>query len=146
MSPGEELKGMLERIAERALDNMETFGFHLPVCFGLSPSNENFIIIAEPSGDPIDIPACKQSVLHQTQRMISDGKLRAVAFATVVDFTFAKDDGGTFQAEAIKILLDHVDEPGYAAYLTFEISDGKAVPGQVMYQELPERFFSPSDE
>jgi hypothetical protein len=142
MTPRDELKGMLEHIAERALDNVDEYGFHLPVCFGHSPMGEPVYIVAEPSEDAeVDLQACKQSVLHQTRLWISQGKLRAIAFATVINITIANDDGGTSQTDAVKILLDHIEKPGYAAFVTFQKTDGKAMPGRIIYQELPERFF-----
>src|SRR5262249_21804162 len=86
---------------------------------------------------------CKRSVLHQTQLWISQGKLRAVAFATVVEVTVANEAGGTSKTDAVKVLLDHANQPGYAAYVTFQVSNGKSVPDQIIYQELPERFWGP---
>jgi len=143
MSPRDELKGMLEKVAERALDNIDEYGFHLPVCFGHSPAGEPIYIIAEPKeGAAVDLAKCKESVLHQTRQWISQGKLRAIAFATVVDITVGNKAGGTSQTAAVKIMLDHEAEPGYVAFLTFEESEGKAVPGEIIYQELPERFFA----
>lgn len=147
MSPRDELKSMLEKIAERALDNIDQFGFHLPVCLGHSPTGEATYIIAEPKeGEQIDLKACKESVLYQTKQWIADGKLRAIAFATVINITLGNDDGATSQTAAVKIVLDHVEQAGYVAFLTFEQPDGKAAPGKIIYQELPERFFVPPSE
>ena len=140
MSPIDELKTMLEHITGRALDNMESYGFHLPVTFAHSPDGEPIYLIAEPS-EGVDLQACKSSVLDLTHQWISQHKVRAVAFATVVNITVANDDGGTSQTDAVKVLLDHVKQPGYAAFVTFQLSEGKATPGEIIYQELPQRFF-----
>ncbi len=142
MSPREELKGMLEYIAGRALDNIEEFGVHLPVCFAHSPAGEHLVIVAESSGGgEVDLQACKESVLGTTRAWIAEGKIRAVAIAMVVEITMPSDDGEASRTSAVKIVLDHAGERGYVAFLTFRVAEGKAIAGEIFYRELPERFF-----
>lgn len=40
----------------------------------------------------------------------------------------------------VKILLDHAEQVGYLADLSFTQVEGKAIPGDILYQDLPERF------
>jgi hypothetical protein len=143
LSPDDELKQMLEKLAGHALDNIEKFGFHLPVCLGHSPTGESVWFVSEKSsGGQVDFQACRESVLQTTRLWISEGKIAAVAFATVVHVKVADPDGTHFESEAVKILVDHVDKKGYAAYLPYRLVDGKAIPEKIYYHELPERFFA----
>ncbi|MCI0462385.1 MAG: hypothetical protein L0Z62_35990 [Gemmataceae bacterium] len=40
-----------------------------------------------------------------------------------------------------KMWLDHEAGGGYTACLTYRVEEGKAVPEEILYQELAERFF-----
>ncbi|MCI0455508.1 MAG: hypothetical protein L0Z62_00845 [Gemmataceae bacterium] len=151
MTPREEMKQLLERVAEMALDNVDKYGFHIPLCLAHSPAGEDVIFVADDldaleSPDPpdedksLDPEACVRSISYQVRRFIAEGKLRAVALAMHVTCTLRSDEGRR-QAPAVKMWLDHEAGGGYTAYLTYRVEEGKAVPEEILYQDLGERFF-----
>jgi hypothetical protein len=144
MTPQDELRSLLERVTEMVLDNVDKHGWAIPVCVAHSPTGERFIFVAdsdEADPTPYDPQACLRSITHQVRQFIEDGKLRAIALARNVNITVSSDDGPQDTA-AVKVLLDHQGGGGSTAYLLYRQEDGKAVPYELFYQELAERFFA----
>ena len=146
MTPKEELKELLEKLTEKCLDNVDQYGWHIPMCWANSPTGQRFVFVAdsneeEPDDKPYDHAAAAKSITYQVRKYIAEGKLRSVALARNVCCTLDTPEGRV-QAKAVKIALDHEKGGGYLAYLTYEMEEGKAVPKNIYYEELPERFFS----
>jgi hypothetical protein len=148
MTPKEELKELLEKLAEKCLDNIDQYGWHIPMCWARGPTGDRYIFVAdskEPEDEtedrPYDHAAAVKSICHQVRKHIAEGKLRSVALAKNVQCTLETPEGRV-QADAVKIALDHERGGGYVAYLTYEKEEGKARPKNIYYEELTERFFS----
>ncbi|HMF18148.1 MAG TPA: hypothetical protein VKE98_13130 [Gemmataceae bacterium] len=145
MTPKDELKQLLERVAEMCLDNVDKYGWHIPVCLAHSHSGERIYVVADDpektDQDAYDYPGSVRSISHQVRKYIDEGKFRAIALAVNTTSTLV-EEGKRFQAKTVKIMLDHEAGGGYTAYLTYDMEEGKSVPGQIIYQELAERFFS----
>jgi hypothetical protein len=143
MSPDEELLQMLEMVTERILDNVDKYGFSIPICLAHAAAGERIYIVAEDS-DPeaeYDVEKHIESILCQVQRMIAQGQLQSIAFAELVTGTVSGDNGPE-ESLAVKVLLDHQDGGGQTAYILYHTEEGKAVPDEVIYQPLEEPFFS----
>jgi hypothetical protein len=144
MTPPQELKALTEALAELALDNVDKYGFQVPICLANDHADQRVIFAADaqdaPDDAPYDFVACKGSVLDQARKWVSEGKLRALAFGWDVTCRVEKD-GGPVRTQAVEMLLDHEQGGGYKAYLTFHTQDGKAVPDELLYEALDEPFF-----
>lgn len=141
MTPRDQLKRLLEVLAEKALDNLEQYGFHVPVALVIQANGKDNFVIPDPDGDLSDGKQVESLILAQVRRMAAGGAIRAVCFAKTVHITIAHDAGGTTDTDAIKLILDHADEEGYTAYLSYTLADGRATPGTIHYEPLAERLF-----
>src|SRR5215467_9669127 len=95
MKPEDEMRHLLESVIESMLDNVDKYGFAIPVCLGHNPVGERVYVVAD-SSDPdavYDPAKCTESILHQVKRMVDEGQLRAIAFARNVKVTMASDKG-----------------------------------------------------
>jgi hypothetical protein len=148
VSAPDELRRLLEKASERILDNVDKYGWSIPMAFALSPSGENIIIVAdsldedEPAPDDphSDLRKRADSILFNIRRMISRGQIRAFAFARNLNITM-ESAAGPVQRTAVKIILDHESGGGSIAYLIYAPNDGKARPMELFYNALEERFF-----
>ena len=154
-SPGEtpnpaagELKRLLEKAIERVLDNVDKYGWAIPVAFALAPEGGEVIIVAdsldedapEPADPVADLRKRAESVLFNIRRMIDRGQLRAFAFARNLNITM-ESDAGPVERSAVKVVLDHEAGGGSIAYLVYDPNNGNAQPLELFHNALGERFF-----
>jgi hypothetical protein len=142
MTPDDELRGLLERVTELVLDNVDKEGWSIPIGLGHSPAGERIYLVADSSDqeEEYDPEKYAQSTLAQIRSMAKEGQIRAVAFAEQVTCTL-ESDAGPEEATAVKLTLDHQDGGGYIGYLLYHLEDGKAVPEEIIYQDLDEPLF-----
>jgi hypothetical protein len=142
MTPADEMRDLLERVSELVLDNVDKEGWSIPIGLGHSPSGERIYIVADSSDQDAEYDPKKyaESTLLQIRGMARDGQIRAVAFAEQVTCTL-QSDAGPEEATAVKLTLDHRDGGGYIGYLLYHLEDGKAVPEEIIYQDLNEPIF-----
>jgi hypothetical protein len=142
MSPADEMRGLLERVSELVLDNVDKEGWSIPIGLGHSPKGERIYIVADSSEQEAEYDPEKyaRSTLAQIRRMAGDGQIRAVAFAEQVMCTL-QSDAGPEEATAVKLTLDHRDGGGYIGYLLYHMEDGKSVPEEIIYEDLDEPIF-----
>jgi hypothetical protein len=148
MPASEELKRLLEKSIEHVLDNVDKYGWSIPMALALSPNGEDIMIAAESfkedepePADPVaDLKKKADSILFNIRRMISRGQLRAFAFARNLNITMDSTTGPV-EKSAVKVVLDHEEGGGSIAYLVYDSSNGKAQPLELFYNALTERFF-----
>jgi hypothetical protein len=118
----------------------------------MSSAGERTIVVSEhldETEDPVvyDPAARIRSITHFVREHTNQGKLRGVALARNVRCTISTDHG-LFETDAVKIALDHEagGGGGYTAYIAYRVDDGKAAVTEIVYDELPERFFTSGPE
>jgi hypothetical protein len=147
VSAPEELRRLLEKAIERVLDNVDRYGWSIPVAFALTPDGNDIIIVAdspaedepEPGDAASDLRKRADSILFNIRRMISRGQLRAFAFARNLSITM-ESGTGPVQRTAVKVVLDHEAGGGSVAYLVYDPNNGEAKPLELFYNALEERY------
>jgi hypothetical protein len=148
MDPQEELTGLLERVTEMALDNVDRYGYSVPLCLALSPAGERIYVVADaatfsPEDTSYDPGACVRSITRQVKSMIRRGQVRALALAEHVTCTLTTEDGKREKTPAVKVTVNHQAGGGYTSYVTYHLEEGGAVPGEIIHQAPEYTLFPP---
>src|SRR5262245_60005888 len=112
VSAADELRRLLEKAIERVLDNVDKYGWSIPIALALSPNGDEIIIVAdslaedepEPGEPHADLRKRPDSILFKISRMIGRGQLCAFAFARNLNIT-VESSAGPVQKKAVKVIL-----------------------------------------
>lgn len=140
MSARDQSNYLLNKAVDLALKLIAAQGSYHPFAIGLRDNGEDMHVVID-SNDPWDsMDAAIAALLSRLRSMCENDELRAVAFASNVDYRSAADGS---PVDAIQIDLDHIRDSAVTCILPYSlVVPGQPAPGEIFAIEPRETFFS----